>query len=185
MLKVIDERCKPTRGTQYSACVDLRSRVDVRLEAGNTVIIPLGVKIDLVMYEHSICPRCAEKAIVFPRNDEPYCEECGDVLDTFALMDKYYIDVKPRSSIRAKGLIAGSGVIDLDYKDEIGLILYKPLSIVSVIKSIVSFGMWKTYVDVKAGERIAQAMVKRHYTDFFGITTENTRNGGVGSTGKE
>lgn len=160
MLKVIDEKCTPTRGTKYSACVDLRSRVDVKLEAGTTVIIPLGVKIDLTDF-------------------------ISDGTDKLYVLQNYYIDVKPRSSIRAKGLIAGSGVIDLDYPDEIGLILYKPLTIVSVLKSIVSLGRWKTFVEFKKGERIAQAMVKRHYTDFFGIYTDKLRDGGVGSTGKE
>lgn len=157
MLKVIDEKCIPTRGTKYSACVDLRSRVDVKLEAGTTVIIPLGVKID---------------------SDNFY-------VTTLDVLQNFYIDVKPRSSIRAKGLIAGSGVIDLDYPDEIGLILYKPLTIASVIKSIVSLGRWKTFIEFKKGERIAQAMLKRHHTDLLGIYTDTIRDGGIGSTGKE
>lgn len=157
MLKVIDEKCKPTRGTKYSACVDLRSRIDVKVECGKTTFIPLGVKIDT----DDIRIKCE-----FHKSN-------------------YYLDLKPRSSVRAKGLIVGSGVIDLDYPDEICLIVYKPLSIVSILKSIVSFGRWKTYTEFKAYERIAQLMVKAHFQEFIGIESDTIRDGGVGSTGKE
>ena len=47
MFKILDEACTPTRGTKYSAAIDLRSREDITIGAGETVLVPLGVKIDL------------------------------------------------------------------------------------------------------------------------------------------
>ena len=46
MFKVINEVCEPKRGTKYSAYVDLFAREDVTIGAGETEVIPLGVKID-------------------------------------------------------------------------------------------------------------------------------------------
>ena len=157
MLKVIDDCCTPTKGTKYSACVDLRSRIDVKVECGKTTFIPLGVKID---------------------------EQCERIKEDW-YKSNFYLDLKPRSSIRAKGLIVGSGVIDLDYPDEICLIVYKPLSFIAILKLLVSFGKWKTYTEFQKCERIAQLMVKAHFTEHLGVESQTERTGGVGSTGKE
>ena len=46
MFKVLDTVCKPTRATKYSAMVDLYARENVVIGAGDTKIVPLGVKID-------------------------------------------------------------------------------------------------------------------------------------------
>jgi len=40
----------------------------------------------------------------------------------------HYLELHPRSSLRAKKLIAGVGVIDLDYKDEIKIIIHNPVT---------------------------------------------------------
>lgn len=157
MLKVIDEICTPTRGTEFSACVDLRSRVNIKAVCGVTTFIPLGIKIDEEFW----------------------------IYESVRFLKSNYLDLKPRSSIRAKGFIVGSGVIDLDFKDEICLILYKPHTVTSILKSIVSFGRWKTYSEFNRGERIAQIMLKQHFTDIIGIQSTTVRTGGVGSTGKE
>jgi len=157
MLKVIDDVCTPTRGTKYSAGVDLKSRVDIKAMCGVTTFIPLGVKID---------------------------KDNLSIQDDFVCR-KHFLDLKPRSSIRAKGFIVGTGVIDLDYPDEICLILYKPHTVTSIVKSIVSLGKWKTYTEFKRGERIAQLLVKTHFPEFLGIESTKERTGGVGSTGKD
>ena len=47
MFEVLDEVCVPQRSTKYSAYVDLFAREDVIIGAGETKIIPLGIKIDL------------------------------------------------------------------------------------------------------------------------------------------
>jgi dUTPase len=46
MFKILDESCTPTRDTKYSAAIDLRSREDVVIGAGETALVPLGIKID-------------------------------------------------------------------------------------------------------------------------------------------
>jgi len=47
MFKVLDEVCTPTKGSEFSACIDLYARENVTIGAGETVLVPLGVKIDL------------------------------------------------------------------------------------------------------------------------------------------
>jgi len=46
MLKVLVDGCEPTRGSRYSACVDLRASENVAINAGETVLVGLGVAID-------------------------------------------------------------------------------------------------------------------------------------------
>ncbi len=47
MLKVIEGGTPPKIKTKYSSSADLCSRVNIVIGAGETVFIPLGVKIDL------------------------------------------------------------------------------------------------------------------------------------------
>ena len=46
MLKILDDVCKPTKGSKYSAAIDLYAREGVVIGAGETVKVPLGVCID-------------------------------------------------------------------------------------------------------------------------------------------
>lgn len=145
MLVCIDENCKkPTRGTKYSAGVDLYARERVYLEEGAFTKIPLGVKIDLSTMYDKFSP---------------------SELETFKR--SFLIELRPRSSARLKGLISHSGIIDLDYKDEFEMIVYNP----------------KGNRVIEKDDKIAQIILKEHHTDLFGITTEEERAGGFGSTG--
>jgi GTP-binding protein len=47
MFKVLKKGCSPTRGTKYSACIDLYAAEDVVIGAAETKVIGLGVCIDL------------------------------------------------------------------------------------------------------------------------------------------
>ena len=47
MLKETVEWCKPSKGSKYSACIDLRAKEDYIIGAGQTILINLGVCIDL------------------------------------------------------------------------------------------------------------------------------------------
>jgi dUTPase len=47
MFKVFKDGKLPTKGSKYSAAVDLYAREDVVVGAGETVLVPLGVCIDL------------------------------------------------------------------------------------------------------------------------------------------
>ena len=142
MLSFKDEVCKPTKGSKYSAAVDLYAAEDKTIYAGKTCIIPLGVWID-------------QKAIM---------QNCQMNYNEFRKCN--YLQLEPRSSLRVKGLQAGTGIIDLDYPDEIKLIVSS---------------LDPTY-RIKKGDKIAQILLKEHKTYLLGIDTDDERVGGFGST---
>ena len=112
MFKVLDEVCQPTRATKYSAMVDLYARESVVIGAGETKIVPLGVKIDIDDLDVDV-----NGDYKFARRNNA-CDETllrikEQQKDNF--MKSHYLELHPRSSLRAKGLIIGVGVIDLDY----------------------------------------------------------------------
>jgi dUTP pyrophosphatase len=92
----------------------------------------------------------------------------ADSLD-HSLLSTHYLDLKPRSSLRANGILAGSGVIDLDYNLELKIILHN----VSNIR-----------YTIKRGDRIAQITLKEHKSWMMGIESEVLRSGGFGSSGQ-
>ena len=155
MLNFLDKVCKPTKGSKHSAAIDLYAREDVMIYADTTVIIPLGVTIDIQKIDEYIL-----KTI-------PYGVEESLVKKADNFMNSHYLQLEPRSSIRAKGLQAGTGIIDLDYVDEIKLILHGSDSKYTVHK----------------GDKIAQIMLCEHKTYLMGVETEDVRDGGLGSTG--
>lgn len=172
MLKVLDEVCKPTKGSKYSAAIDLYARDDIVVGAGETVKVPLGICIDfdndlggfdLILYKNG--------------------EKGG--FDKF--IKSHYLQLEPRSSLRAKGLIAGTGIIDLDYKDEIMIILHNPFNLVGFIVDIdegIHLPNKFPCYEIKKGDKIAQILLKEHKTYLMGVDTEDERIGGLGSTGK-
>lgn len=193
MFKVLDEVCNPTKGSKYSAAADLYAREDIVIGAGETVKVPLGVCIDLDRLKYSfynyfgIC--------------ETFEEFNNNVGEDY--LKSHYLQLEPRSSLRAKGLIAGTGIIDLDYKDEIMIILHNPIQ---YIDKTIDINKNEDYIEInylgsptpredgikvkyssffkiKKGDKIAQIMIKEHKTYLFGIETEQERSGGFGSTG--
>lgn len=107
MFKVLDGATSPTRATKYSAMVDLYANADVVIGAGETKIVPLGVKIDPDFFVYEIA-----KVQVSAGGEV----SIGDgAVSVNKFMSSHYIELHPRSSLRAKGLIVGVGVIDLDY----------------------------------------------------------------------
>ena len=155
MFKVLDEVCQPTRATKYSAMVDLYAREDVIIGAGETKIVPLGVKIDKGSIKDSL---------------EDW-EHIG------GFMESHYLELHPRSSLRAKGLIIGVGVIDLDYPDEIGLIVNNP------IRACGEWGHYEYNHIINKGDKIAQCTLMEHKGYLLGIESDVKRSGGFGSTG--
>jgi len=136
----------PTKGTKHSACIDFYAREDCEVASGKVSFVPLGIKI----------------------NQEGIKMLMGSGFEDF--MDRHYISLKPRSGIRAKGIISHSGVIDLDYPDEIRMIL----TIVSGEGSYL----------IRKGDKVAQALLLEHKTSLFGISSDVERTGGFGSTGE-
>lgn len=115
MFTVLDEVCEPKRATEYSACVDLFAREDVIIGAGETKIIPLGVDIDLEQLCHSWY----------------FYTEQNNIDGSWEhFLKSHYLALFIHYSLAPKGLIIpnGQGVIDLDYADEIGLIVHNPFS---------------------------------------------------------
>lgn len=185
MFKVINGGFEPTRATKYSAMVDLYAREDMIIGAGETKIVPLGVKIDthalaLKMYE---CYSMGKHLIDWEREHAEF------------EFKTHYLELHPRSSLRAKGLIIGVGVIDLDYPDEIGLIVHNPIrssntSTFSVIAETVRVtpnlngvgnGIEGRFV-IKKGDKIAQCTLKEHKGYLLGIESDTECTGGFGST---
>lgn len=138
MIKEITKNSYPTKGTKYSAGIDLCSSVDIVLEANKTTKIPLGI---------SFC--------------------FGGYDDKFKL--SHYVELQPRSSFGAKGISCNTGIIDLDYEDEISLIAHNNTN---------------TDIKVSKGQKIAQCVLKEHKTKLFEIHAVKVRDGGFGSTGE-
>ena len=157
MFKVLDTVCQPTRATKYSAMVDLYAREDVVIGAGETKIVPLGVKIS----EDGL-----QKLLV---------NSGREFMDDY-FKKSHYLELHPRSSLRAKGLIIGVGVIDLDYPDEIGLIVHNPIA------NDIKHNSNGDYT-INKGDKVAQCTLMEHKGYLLGIESDTERNGGFGSTG--
>lgn len=158
MFKILDEKCTPKRGTKFSAAIDLYARENVVIGAGENALVPLGVKID------------KNKMPIYLQNNK----------------HRHYLQLEPRSSLRVKGLQAGTGIIDLDYEDEIMIVLHNPFpygDMVSYTKGKNSSDRSYSKYTINKGDKIAQVMIKEHKTYLFGIETEDERSGGFGSTG--
>lgn len=168
MLTTIKGGITPTKGSKYSAAVDLYANEDVIIGAGETAIIGLGVVIDSKGLTEAVVIDC-----------EGYLRP--HTIDQF--LEQHYLQLEPRSSIRTKGLQAGTGIIDLDYKDEIKLILTNPLCKVQFGEMNKGCNGENVY-QIKKGDKIAQIMLKEHKTFLMGIESNDERTGGLGSTGK-
>lgn len=170
MLKVINGGIAPTKGSKYSACVDLRAREDVTISAGETKIVKLGVRIDL------------ERLLITNRYANLYLKNISTSQDDDKFLRSHYLQLEPRSSLRAKGLIANTGIIDIDYEDEIGIIIHNPLTPNCEELNKSGFDSWGTFF-IHKGDKIAQIMLCEHKTSLLGIESEEDRQGGYGSTG--
>jgi len=197
MFKKITEDAKlPTRATKFSAGVDVYANKDVTIDVGETAIVPLGIMIDL------------EK--VKSASDRTLESKFGQTIDTIVgtldgdedliyfeeFMSSHYIALKPRSSMRLKGLISHTGTIDLDYPDEIEVIIHNPVisannTTVAVKGGTISItpnlngcgeGVEGRYL-IKKGDKIGQFLLMRHEGYLFGIESDEERTGGFGSTG--
>jgi len=144
MFKVLTEGCEPTRGSKYSACVDLYASEDVVIGAGETKLVGLGVIIDLYSF--------FEKDFDLNKGtvDELYRLEntSTDKANFLAMhgenpsvlkreiekfMNSHYLQLMLRSSLSKHLIIKnGVGVIDLDFPDEIMLRVYRPYDFKSI-----------------------------------------------------
>lgn len=189
MFKILDDVCKPTKGSKYSAAIDLYAREDIVIGVGETVKVPLGVCIDSDFFIYEI-----GNINVACNGEIKSDEDSSNKIDTF--IKSHYLQLEPRSSLRAKGLIAGTGIIDLDYRDEIMIILHNPVTEHTItwwIDRLASLVGFKTNFNkdntanyqIKKGDKIAQILLKEHKTYLMGVDTQEERTGGFGSTDKK
>lgn len=187
MFKVLKEGCEPTKGSKYSACVDLYASEDVVIDAGSTKVIGLGVCIDLKNIMNNLVDEHREE------HDELFDsipEVIYDYQDYYEFMNSHYLQLMLRSSLGKKGLNIpnGVGVIDLDYKDEIKVLIHNPICFTSAEGEHDYLTHCKSGADdrvrytITKGEKIAQIILLEHQSYLFGIDTEEERVGGFGST---
>ena len=85
------------------------------------------------------------------------------------------VQIRPRSGLTLKGVMAGFGTIDADYRGEIFVTLF----------CLPSLGSY----EIKQGERIAQLVVSKNQSFTWNevLDLDNTERGdrGHGSTGKK
>jgi len=190
MFKVLEPHCEPKRGTKYSAYVDLFSREDVVIGAGETKVIKLGVKLDLEKIKETLEISHLGKHY---QKINYIGNELRDRLDLLLshFLKSHYLEIALRSSLAVKGLIIanGIGIIDLDYPDEIGLIVHNPTKVEDA-KQFIDLenvlGLQKiinsSFV-IRKGDKVAQATLKEHKGYLMGYESDVVRDGGFGSTG--
>jgi len=198
MFKILKGGIEPQIKTEFSSSADLCSREDIVIGAGETKIIPLGVRIDLEEIKKIVIK------INGLDNEDGYLSEC---LDTF--LKSHFLELKIRSSLSFNLIVAnGVGEIDLDYPDEIGLIVHNPIrnrtpyrnvddkylagnmivkndeKITIELKPCNSMEFLNSDINIKAGDRVAQIKLMEHknYLMPEKYRTSEKRTGGYGST---
>lgn len=180
MLKILDDACTPKRGTKYSAYVDLFAREDVVVGAGDTKIVPLGVKLDL--------EKLYQKWFIYTEQNK--------INESWSFfLSSHYLEIALRSSLGVKGLVIanGKGVVDLDYEGEIGLIVHNPITAIDAYVENIDGDVWSDYVGagadnsfkIKKGDKVCQCTLKEHKSYLMGYESDNIRSGGYGSTNNE
>ena len=175
MFKVLTEECEPTRGTKYSACVDLYSIEDVAIGIGETKVVGLGVAINEEELEKIIYENRGKFGLDYHTS----------------FLNTHYLQVALRSSLGKEGLIMpnGVGIIDMDYRDEIKIIIHNPYKLDPTAyremdrdKADEVFRVKNTFT-INKGQRIAQVTLLEHKSELFCINSDVVRDGGFGSTG--
>lgn len=169
MFKVLDKMCTPNRGTKYSAYVDLFASQDVIICAGETKVIPLGVKINI---DGNMTRKLEVGIGLFGM------ETFQERVDSFK--KSHYLEVALKSSLAVEGLIIanGIGIIDLGYPDEIGLIVHNPITdswnqnfedgTVDKITHLHDGASGIGYFKFKKGDKVAQCTLKEHKSYLIG-----------------
>lgn len=188
MFKILDGVCTPKRGTKYSAYVDLFAREDITIGAGETKIVKLGVKIDTDFFLYEIGKVNVTAGGIIESDDD-----CSKAINDF--LKSHYLEISLRSSLGVKGLIIanGTGKVDLDYPDEIGIIIHNPVTEYTItwwIDRLAKLvGLHTNFnkdnianYHIKKGDKVAQCTIAPHKGYLMGYETETLRTGGFGST---
>ena len=169
MFKVLIPGCEPTRGSKFSACVDLYASEDITIGAGETKIIGLGISLD----------------IDFNWINRKFNNLSDDKKEEYKehFLSSHYLQLNPRSGFRVKGYLSHTGIIDLDYPKEIKIIIHKPMTFFDVMLKVFTFGIIDISKNFKKGDKIAQVTLMEHKSYLFDIKSEEEREDGFGSTG--
>ena len=173
MLKVLCEGCEPTKDSEYSAGIDLYASKDVIISAGETGIVGLGVCIDLEkLFESLIIKNYFGSCSI--GNGPEFEKHTNKVFLEF--LHTHYLELHLHSSLRAKGSISSVDIINLDYKDEIKIIIHNPITIENfAIIDKQSFSQeTNTFEDasdlvIEKGNKIAQILLKEHKGYLFKV----------------
>lgn len=146
---------RPSIQTLHSTGADLTAREEVKIGKGETAIIPVGVWI--------------ESNTSTEMNVRGYFWDEKEGREKAATISyRYDLQVRPRSGLATKGILGHFGTIDIDYRNEIGVILVNTTN--------------KEFVVTK-GMRVGQ-LVLGWTSGIPGVELLNTeRNGGFGSSG--
>ena len=176
MFKVLDEICEPKRSTKYSAYVDLFARESIEIGAGETKIVPLGVKTDLDKLSKALFD--VSYSYILRSHNKVLQKE----FDMF--LKSHYLEVVLNRSLAVKGLIIPNGIdiIDLDYFGEIGLIIHNPIKMGDIYRAILEIDD-KRFI-IKNGDKVAQCTLKEHKGYLMGYESDVIREDEFGSTGK-
>lgn len=183
MLKVLENGKAPTKGSKYSAAVDLYASEDVVIGAGETKLVGLGVCIDFTLLDDAILSDVQGDMNLFDIQIDS--EEFLEYKDFF--IKSHYLALHPRSSLRAKGLISNVGVVDLDFcgvENEIKIIIHNPTTVSYEMATDTSGHIeCDNNFTIKKGDKIAQIILMEHKTFLLGVSSKNERVGGFGSSG--
>lgn len=112
--------------------------------------------------------------------------KCGVKLEPTAdMMKQYFVGLFIRSSLAKKGLMLmnGVGVIDMDYPDEIGVMLFMPIGDVGFYENRLYGIDGCSEIFIKSGYRIGQLIVIPQATNIYcDNVSDDNRVGGFGST---
>jgi len=175
-LKVTKDANLPTRATKFSAGVDVYANEDCVIGAGETAVVRLGIRIDIQKIDEHVL-----KGI-------PYGYEASLIDKTNEFMKSHFMSLKIKRNLKVKGLISHSAVIDLDFEDELKMIIHNPIIDENFNDCVGEFGSARdTFIEsrykIKKGDKIGQLLLMEHKSFLFGIESEEERTGGFGSTG--
>jgi len=176
MFKSVNGGKLPTRATKYSACVDVYTNEDVVIGAGETKFVGLGIMID---------DELIRKAVAM---ENIGLKERLKLYEYEFFKKSHYLQSTLHPLLSEKGLILSSGgvIINMDYRDEIKMIVHNPLTRDNqiVVHTLDGENIRYEPIIIKKGDRIGQITLLEHKSYLFGIDTEEERTGDFGSTGE-
>lgn len=198
MFKSVNGGILPKRFTKYSCGFDVCANEDVVIGAGETKLVGLGIAInkdEFANMAHDVYINNHQGKIKrIMAIKDPISRDIADAQDIDEMcifidnfMQTLYLELHIRSSLRVKGLTSlGTGIIDIDFADEIKMVVHNPISDCGneIGDCLYGAGFTPAY-RIKKGDKIGQLILKRHegYLLPQEYTLDAERNGGFGSTG--